>query len=221
MELKMKFIREQVEDVQYITEGTDEKKSLYICGTFAQANIGNRNRRFYPLPVLENEVSRYIRESIQTNRAVGELNHPDGPNINLDRACILIKEMRRDGNNFIGKAKVTSTPSGQVVAGLISDGLQLGVSTRALGSLKLREDGLNEVQNDLRLIAVDVVSDPSAPGAYVNSLMENRDWVFDAASGSWRAQEIIQEHKKIIRRSTLNEIEKRGLKLFEQYLRAI
>jgi len=216
----MKFIRELVEDVEYLKEEKDGKTALYISGPFAQAEVANRNKRFYPLSVLEKEVGRYVNEHVTSNRAYGELGHPQGPSINLDRTCILIKELKRDGNNFMGKAKVTSTPMGQIVEGLINDGAKLGVSTRALGSLKQRDDGINEVQDDLKLLAVDVVADPSAPDAYVAGLMEGADWIWDAATGVYARQTIEKQHKENKQR-TQKQIDEIALYQFQQFLKTL
>jgi len=216
----MKLIREHVENVQYIREGEEGSKTLYIQGTFAQAEVANRNKRIYPLSILENEVGRYVNEKVKHNSAFGELGHPPGPSINLDRSCILIKELKKDGNNFIGKARVTSEGLGKIVSGLINDGAQLGVSTRALGSLKPLKDGINEVQSDFRLLAVDVVADPSAPDAYVNGIMENVEYFWDAAKGTW-GERVIEEARQEVKKMTLTEIEERKLALFEQFITAL
>lgn len=216
----MKLIRELVEEVQYLKEEKDGKTSLYIRGPFAQAEVPNRNKRIYRMNIMEKEVHRYLNESVNQSRAFGELGHPPGPNINLDRACILIKEMVKDGNNFNGKALVTSTPMGQIVAGLINDGAKLGVSTRALGSLKPLKDGINEVQSDFRLLAVDVVADPSAPDAYVEGIMEGSEYIWNAASGTW-AERTIENQRKEIKTMTLEQIEDNKLRLFETFLNSL
>ena len=216
----MKLLRELVEQVEYIKEEKDGKETLYIRGPFAQAEVPNRNKRIYRMPILEKEVNRYVEENIKHARAFGELGHPPGPNINLDRVAILIKEMVRDGNNFMGKAKVTSTPMGQITAGLINDGARLGVSTRALGSLKQIDGGINEVQDDLKLLAVDVVADPSAPSAFVDGIMEGSEYIWDVAKGTW-AERIIEQTRKEIKKMSIREIEERQLQLFERFLSSL
>lgn len=214
----MKLICEVVEDVKYIREeGEDGKKSLYIHGPFLQADVVNRNKRLYPLDVLENEVGRYINEHVTTNRAYGELNHPDKPSVNLDRVAVLIKELKRSGSDFIGKAKVVDTPMGNIVRNLIDEGANLGVSSRALGSLKARKDGINEVQKDLRLSAVDVVSDPSGPSCFVSGIMEGVDWIW--AGNEWVASTVEQKIDEAVREHKLDE--EKMLEFFQYYLNKI
>lgn len=213
----MHLIVEDVLDTQFVKEDRDGKQSMYIQGIYAQAEVANKNKRFYPLPVLESEVRRYTNENIRGGRAWGECGHPAGPNINLDRACILIKEMNQSGKDFHGKALVTSTPMGQVIRGLIEDGGKLGVSTRALGSLKPRHDGINEVQNDLRLLAVDVVADPSAPSAFVNGIMEERSYFWDAARQAF-IEENADNVRKSIRSMSIAEIEEKQTRMFADFL---
>jgi len=216
----MKLIREIVEDIEYLKEDKEGKESLFIRGTFAQAEVTNRNKRFYPLSILENEIGRFVTEKVNHGSAFGELGHPSGPSINLDRSCILIKEMNRDGNNFIGKAKVTSEGMGRIVKGLINDGAKLGVSTRALGSLKARKDGINEVQDDFKLLAVDVVADPSAPDAYVTGIMENVEYFWDAAHGTW-GERTIEEHRETVKKLSIREIEEQKLRMWKQFLSSL
>lgn len=216
----MKLITELTEEVQYIKEESEGKQNLFIKGVFAQADVSNRNKRVYPFPILEKEINRYTKECISENKAVGELNHPSGPNINLDRVCILIKEIKQNNKDFEGKALVMSTPMGQIVKNLINDGVKLGVSTRALGSLKPLKEGLNEVQEDLRLLAIDVVADPSAPDAFVQGIMENREWIFNAVTGSWQEQ-IVETTKKIIQESAIEDLEIKKFKLFENFINSI
>lgn len=213
----MLFITEQLEDLHYITELEGNDKKHYIQGVFAQAEIANKNKRIYPIAVLENEVGRYRRENINKNNAYGELGHPTGPNINLDRVAIHVKSLVQEGNDFIGKALIASTPMGGIVKGLISDGAKLGVSTRALGSLKPTQNGLNEVQGDLRLLAVDVVADPSAPRAFVDGIMEETSYFWDSAK-----QAYIQEHadntRRGIRGMTSREVEEKQVRMFADFL---
>lgn len=214
----MKLLRELTEDVEYLKESKEGKESLYLRGPFAQAEVGNRNKRIYPLEILEREIIRYTKESIDRRNAFGELGHPAGPNINLDRTCIIITEMIKDGNNFIGKAKVTTEGMGKIVRGLIEDGARLGVSTRALGSIKLNRAGLNEVQKDLRLLAVDVVADPSGPDCWTDAIMEGASWIYEAGSGKW--VEYVDETRKVMK--NLPKIdESTQLKLFQDFLNTI
>lgn len=202
----MKLIRELAEDLEYIKEEKDGKENLYLKGIYAQAEVGNRNKRMYPLATLEREVNRYVTENVQRSTAYGELGHPSGPNINLDRTAILIREMRRDGNNFMGKALVASTPMGQIVKGLITDGARLGVSTRALGSVKLNEKtGLNEVQDDLRLLAVDVVADPSGPDCWTDAITEGAEYIYNIGTGKW--EEYVDGLRKKLQKTPANLLE--------------
>jgi len=192
----MKLIREEVEEVQIITEANESgAKSLYISGPFLQAEVVNRNGRKYPGHIMEREVNRYIKEAVAKGRAVGELGHPQGPTINLDRISHKIVELRKEGNNYIGKAKILNTPAGQIARGLIEDGVQLGVSSRGMGSLKPR-NGINEVQDDFYLAtAADIVHDPSAPDAFVNGIMEGVEWVWD--NGLLKAQQLENYQRQV------------------------
>lgn len=215
----MKLITEITESVKVITEEKEGgKKSLFIEGPFLQANIPNRNNRRYSVDILEREVNRYIQESIGKGRAYGELGHPDGPGINLDRVSHIITELRRDGDNFIGKAKISSTPMGQIAAGLIEDGAQLGVSSRGMGSLKEGKDGVMEVQDDFWLAtAADIVADPSAPDAFVNGIMEGVEWVWNNGQPvAKRLEEIQEEIEKSARAKRLNEQKK--MQMFEKFI---
>lgn len=217
----MKLFTELVEDVQYITEAKENgKKEYFIEGIFLQGNIKNRNGRMYPISVLEKEVNRYKSEVIENKRAFGELGHPSGPSINLDRVSHIITELKRDGSNFIGKAKITDTPMGQIARGIMESGGQLGVSSRAMGSLK-EEKGVMVVQNDLRLsTAADIVADPSAPDAFVKGIMENVEWLYDPVKGTWREQKL-HETKKIIKRMSMSELEEKRLAIFEDYVASL
>ena len=175
----MKLIREEIEAVQVLTEEKDGKKSFYIQGPFLQGDVKNRNGRIYESRVLAKEVARYNENFVQRNRALGELGHPDGPTVNLDRVSHNITELYQDGSNFIGKAKILNTPMGKIASGLLGDGVQLGVSSRGMGSLVQRE-GVNYVGEDFMLAtAADIVADPSAPDAFVQGIMEGREWVWD------------------------------------------
>ena len=175
----MKLISESIEDIEYITEDDDEgKKKVSIRGVFLQAEVKNRNGRIYPMPVLEKEVSRYNKEYIQKNRAFGELGHPDGPTVNLERVSHMITKLTPDGKNFIGEAKIMDTPYGKIVKNLINEGAKLGVSSRGMGSLEPRR-GAQVVKDDFYLAtAADIVADPSAPNAFVEGIMEGKEWVW-------------------------------------------
>lgn len=213
----MKLITELTEDTQYITEkNEDGKKSHFIMGRFITTEEGNKNGRVYRKNIIENEVSRYIKEIVAAKRAFGELNHPQGPTINLDRVSHIITELSWDGNYVNGKAKLTETPMGQIARGLLESGGQLGVSTRGMGSL-VEKNGLMEVQKDFKLATVDIVSDPSGPGCFVNGIMEGVEYFYDAATDSWK-EEKIAEMKKTIHKLSKRELEEQKLKLFEDYL---
>ena len=193
----MKLISEQnFENVSPIVEAKADGsgKNYFIEGIFLQGDLVNRNGRNYPMAVLDKEAARYNEEFIKTNRAYGELGHPDGPTINLERVSHMIKSLSKEGTNYIGKAKVMDTPYGKIVKSLIDEGAQLGVSSRGMGTLKQSNEGVNEVQGDFMLAtAGDIVADPSAPNAFVNGVMEGVDWIYDAASHSWRAQQVIEQ----------------------------
>jgi len=192
----MKLISEQnFENVSPIVEAKADGsgKNYFIEGIFLQGDLVNRNGRNYPMAVLDKEADRYNEEFIKTNRAYGELGHPDGPTINLERVSHIIKSLTKEGTNYIGKAKVMDTPYGKIVKSLIDEGAQLGVSSRGMGTLKQSNEGVNEVQGDFMLAtAGDIVADPSAPNAFVNGVMEGVDWIYDAASHSWKAQQVIE-----------------------------
>jgi hypothetical protein len=175
------------EDCGVLVEADESgKKSHHISGIFMQGDIKNRNGRIYPSAILEKEMQRYNDQFIKTKRALGELGHPDGPQINGDRVSHLITEMKRDGSNFVGKAKILGTPMGEIVKTFIDEGVKIGVSTRGLGSVKQTRDGIMEVQNDFHLATVDIVTDPSGPNCFVNGIMENTQYYFDIATTSWR-----------------------------------
>jgi hypothetical protein len=214
----MKLIKETVENVRYLTETTESgKKNLYIEGPFLVGEQANRNRRMYKIDTLREEVGRYTEEYIKSNRALGELGHPDTPTINLERVCIKIESLREDDQNrFIGKAKVLETPYGNIVKNFIDSGVSLGVSSRGMGSLIPGQDGINIVADDFRLAtAADVVADPSAPGAFVNGIMENKEWLFVEG----RFVEVdIDRTKQIIQRASRKDIEKVAVRLFENFL---
>ena len=213
----MKLIKEVTEEIKYISELNEEtgKKSHFIEGVFLQSNLKNRNGRMYPKEVMQKEVARYTKESIDKKRAYGELGHPDGPTVNLDRVSHMIVGLKEDGDNYIGRAKILDTPMGRIVKELIDEGASLGVSSRGLGSLKER-NGVNEVQEDFMLAtAADIVADPSAPDAYVQGIMENKEWTF--VNGIWQEKEL-EESKELIRAASTKELEAVKLQVFENFL---
>lgn len=213
----MKLISEIVENVQVITEG--KSKDLYIEGVFLQSELANRNNRIYPKAVMEKEVARYMKEYVDSKRAFGELGHPEGPTINLDRVSHIITSLKEDGNNYIGRAKILNTPMGNIVKGLIEGGAQLGVSSRGMGTLKERDGGINEVQNDFYLAtAADIVADPSAPDAFVQGIMENKEWMF--VNGQWTYQNI-DETKKLIEATRKQQLEEVKFRVFENFLNSL
>lgn len=214
----MKLITETVEQVEFLTEAAaDGGKNYFIEGTFMQADTLNRNKRLYPKHILLNEVNRYTKEFVNNSRAFGELNHPSGPTVNLDRVAIIIKELNCNGTDVYGKAKVMSTPMGEIVKNLINEGARLGVSTRGMGSLKPK-NGYNEVQPDFMLSAVDIVADPSAPNAFVNGIMEGKEWIWD---NGILVERQIEEYRRELSRASARELENKGIKLFEDFLRKL
>jgi hypothetical protein len=213
----MKLIKELNEDLQFIVEESSEngKKSLFIEGVFLQANLKNRNGRMYPKEIMAKEVNRYVKEQVSTKRAYGELGHPEGPNINLDRVSHMIVSLREDGNNWIGRAKILDTPMGNIASSLIKEGAGLGVSSRGLGTLK-EVNGINEVQDDFMLAtAADIVADPSAPDAYIQGIMEGKEWVF--VKGVWQDREI-EETKNLIKKTSSRNLSEAKVKAFEAFL---
>jgi hypothetical protein len=216
----MKLITEVLEDsLEYITEANaDGEKEYFIEGIFMQANKANRNGRIYPTDILEKEVKRYNKEYIMKNRAFGELGHPQGPSINLERVSHMIKELYQDGDNFLGKAKIMDSPYGNIVKNLIKEGASLGVSSRGMGSLKSK-NGINEVQKDFYLAtAADIVADPSAPDAFVQGIMEGVDWIMDG--GKW-VQSFVEKSQYEIKKSRKSELETTKLRIFEDFLKKI
>jgi hypothetical protein len=212
----MKLITETVEDINYLVEGTGDKKSLFIEGVFMVSDEVNRNGRVYPYDTLNKEVGRYITEFVHCNRAFGELGHPSGPTVNLDRVShrIIMLEFRK--NKVYGKAKIMeNTPMGKIAYELINEGAKLGVSSRAMGSL-VEQNGKKIVQGDLMLSAVDIVADPSAPGAFVNGIMEGKEWVWN--NGSWLEKDLI-EAKNMIKKTSSKNLEKKALTLFETFIK--
>lgn len=217
----MKLFTELVEDVQLISEAKETGgKDYYIEGVFLQGNIKNRNGRWYPVEVLQNEVNRYVTEVVKKNRAFGELGHPSGPSINLDRVSHIITELRKDGTDFIGRAKLSKTPMGEIARGIMESGGQLGVSSRAMGSLK-EEKGVMVVQNDLRLsTAADIVADPSAPDAFVKGIMEGVEWVYDPVRDTW-LEEKLNDTKKKIHNMSKSKLEEQKMAIFENYIASL
>ena len=218
----MKLIKELVEEVELIQEATESgDKCQYIKGVFLQANVKNRNGRSYPMQVMEPEVNRYIKDVVERNRAFGELGHPNGPQINLDRVSHLITELHRDGNNFVGKAKITDTPMGQIAKGLLLSGAKLGVSSRGMGSLVPDKTGTMVVQPDFRIAtAADIVADPSAPDAFVEGVMENVEWIYDPVKNTWHEQQL-HNIKSEVKQMSKTEIDSNKISIFENYLNSL
>ena len=212
----MKLITEEVSNVKFITEGKGSKKKLYIEGTFLQGEIKNRNGRVYPVSTLANEVTRYNESFVNKGRALGELGHPDGPTVNLDRVSHKITSLKQEGNNFIGKAQILNTPMGKIASSLIEEGVVLGVSSRGIGSLR-EENGVKYVGEDFQLAtAADIVADPSAPDAFVNGIMEGKEWVWE---GGILREALAERTKKSI--NTLvdqRRLEEHKLNLFNDFL---
>ena len=216
----MKLIREEINEAQYIVEADESgKKSHKIKGIFMQANIKNRNGRVYPMEVLEKEVKRYNKEFVERKRAFGELGHPDGPTVNLERVSHIITKLDGDGKgNYIGEAKITDTPYGKIVKSLIDEGAQLGVSSRGMGSLE-NKGGTNYVKSDFYLAtAADIVADPSAPQAFVNGVMEGKEWIWD--NGIIKEQDV-SEIKEQIERETRERQAKAEAHAFESFMRKL
>ena len=211
----MKLITENIEDINVLVEETNGKKHLYIEGVFLQSEVKNRNGRVYPFNILNREVERYTEQYVKTGRALGELGHPDGPSVNLDRVSHRIVELRSQGSDFYGKARILETPLGNIAKSLLEEGVKLGVSSRGMGSLEER-NGTNYVRDDFMLAtAADIVADPSAPDAFVNGIMEGKEWVWD--NGILREHQIAKYHR-YISESTRKNLEERKLKSFEHFL---
>ena len=211
----MKLITEQIENVKILTEEKNGKKLLYIEGVFLQSELKNRNGRMYPFSVLEREVGRYNEEYVKSKRALGELGHPDGPTINLDRVSHRITSLKAEGNNFIGKAQILDTPMGNIAKSLLGEGVQLGVSSRGMGSIQKSED-CNVVADDFMLTtAADIVADPSAPDAFVNGIMEGKEWVWD--NGLLKEREVAK-YQRYMDGANRRTMEEKTLKVFEHFL---
>jgi hypothetical protein len=216
----MKLIKETIEQVKYLTEANESgKKNYFIEGIFLVGDTPNRNNRLYEMRTLRNEVARYNEEYVKSGRALGELGHPDTPTLNLERVSHMIVSLREDCNTFIGKAKILDTPYGNIVKNFIDSGVQLGVSSRGLGSLVQAREGYNVVQDDFRLAtAADIVADPSAPGAFVNGIMEGKEWLF--VEGRYLERDI-DRAKRIIQKTPAKQVETVALQLFENFLRKL
>lgn len=211
----MKLITEHLDNsVSYITEEKNGKKNTIIEGIFMQAESKNRNGRIYPRAVMESAVNKYVTEQVSRGRAVGELNHPEGPTINLDKVSHRITELSWDGNNVMGKALVLDTPMGQIVKGLVEGGVQLGVSSRGMGSL-VQRNGFAMVGEDFILATVDIVQDPSAPEAFVNGIMEGVEWIYD--NGILKAQDV-EKYETEIKRSSSSNLAEAQLKVWQDFL---
>ena len=215
----MKLIKEHTEQVNLIVEEKLGKgKEYFIEGVFLQSNLKNRNGRVYPKDIMANEVKRYNEEYIAKNRAFGELGHPDSPTINLDRVCMMIKSLREDGDNWVGKAKIMDTPYGKIVKNLIDEGAQLGVSSRGMGTLT-QKNGVNYVGKDFMLAtAADIVADPSAPNAFVEGVMESKEWII--VDGKFVERDL-REAQALIRKTSSKNLEEAKLKVFQSFLEKI
>ena len=213
----MKLITEEIEQVEVIVENRNGKKSLFIEGVFLQGEIKNRNGRMYPMQTLAREVGRYNENFVEKGRALGELGHPDGPTVNLDRVSHKIVSLKESGNNFIGKAKILNTPMGKIASNLLGEGVKLGVSSRGVGSLNKTNEGYSVVGEDFTLAtAADIVADPSAPDAFVDGIMEGKDWVWDG--GILRERLATKTYKRINTLVDQNKLDEKKLSVFEDFL---
>ena len=213
----MKLITEEIESVEFIVEERNGKKNLYIEGVFLQGDIKNRNGRMYPMETLRREVQRYTENHVQAGRALGELGHPDGPTVNLDRVSHKIVSLKESGSNFIGKAKILNTPMGKIAESLISEGVKLGVSSRGIGSLTQTKEGVNIVSDDFMLAtAADIVADPSAPDAFVEGIMEGKDWVWDG--GILRERAAAKTYAHINTLVDQRALQENKIKMFNDFL---
>ena len=216
----MKLIREEIETVEFLVEQKNGKKSMYIEGVFLQGNIKNRNGRMYPMETLRREVGRYNENHVAAGRALGELGHPDGPTVNLDRVSHKIVSLKESGSNFIGKAKILNTPMGKIAASLVEEGVKLGVSSRGIGSLKPTREGYNVVGDDFMLAtAADIVADPSAPDAFVEGIMEGKEWVWEG--NSFREKLAAETRSKIDTLVAQKALEEHKLNLFNEFINSL
>ena len=216
----MKLIREEIESVEFLVENKNGKKSMYIEGVFLQGDLKNRNGRVYPMETLRKEVGRYSENHIVSGRALGELGHPEGPTVNLDRVSHKIVSLKESGSNFIGKAKIMNTPMGNIAKNLIDEGVKLGVSSRGIGSLKPTREGYNVVSDDFMLsTAADIVADPSAPDAFVEGIMEGKDWVWDG--GILREAQAAKTYKQINTLVDQKQLDENKANLFDEFLNSL
>ena len=216
----MKLITEEIESVEFLVENRNGKKSMYIEGVFLQGNIKNRNGRMYPMETLRREVGRYNENHVAAGRALGELGHPEGPTVNLDRVSHKIVSLKESGSNFIGKAKILGTPMGKIASSLIDEGVKLGVSSRGIGSLKPTREGFNVVGDDFMLAtAADIVADPSAPDAFVEGIMEGKEWIWEG--NSFREQIANETKNKIESLATQKRLEEHKLSLFNEFINSL
>jgi len=214
----MRLIAEELTEVKFLTEEKEGKKNYFIEGIFLQSEIANKNGRMYPFKTLQREVAKYHENFIRQGRALGELGHPEGPSINLDRVSHKIERLSEDGNNFVGRAKILDTPNGKIAKSLLDEGVRLGVSSRGMGSLK-KESACNVVQDDFMLAtAADIVADPSAPDAFVDGIMEGKEWIWD--NGILK-ESAIAEIKKEIDQATLRNLQERKISAFDKFLRSL
>ena len=213
----MKLIREEIESVEFLVENKNGKKSMYIEGVFLQADMKNRNGRVYPMETLRREVGRYSENHITSGRALGELGHPEGPTVNLDRVSHKIVSLKESGSNFIGKAKILGTPMGKIASSLIEEGVKLGVSSRGVGSLQQTKEGYSVVGEDFMLAtAADIVADPSAPDAFVSGIMEGKEWIWDG--GILREKYAEKTYKQINTLVDQKKLDEQKLNLFNDFL---
>ena len=219
----MLLIREVTEEVQYITEAKENGvKQYFIEGIFMQGDLKNRNGRIYPSEVIAKEVGRYNEQFIQKKRAFGELGHPEGPSINLDRVSHMITDLHQEGSNFVGRAKIMDTPMGKVVKSLMDEGATLGVSSRGMGSMKENKQGIMEVQNDFMLAtAGDIVADPSAPQAFMRGIMEGTQWIYEVSSGTWRTQDTVEQIHEEAKHMTSKQLEENAHRLFSRFMKSL
>ena len=214
----MRLIAEELTEVKFLSEEKNGKKNYFIEGIFLQSELANKNGRMYPFKTLQREVAKYDENFIRAGRALGELGHPEGPSINLDRVSHKIERLSEDGNNFIGRAKILDTPNGKIAKSLLDEGVRLGVSSRGMGSLK-KESACNVVQDDFMLAtAADIVADPSAPDAFVDGIMEGKEWIWD--NGILK-ESAIAEIKKEIDQATLRNLQERKISAFDKFLRSL
>ena len=215
----MKLITEEIEQVEILTEGTDRDKKLYFTGTFLQSECVNRNGRMYPFAIMEKEVRRYTENYVDKGRALGELNHPSGPTINLDRVSHKIVSLEQKGNNWIGKALILETPMGKIAKALINEDVTFGVSSRGLGSLRETNKGYKEVGDDFMIAtAADIVADPSAPDAFVSGIYEGAEWIYDATSNTWLMEQTKRKVEKLVES---REYQERKIELFQDFLNSL